>query len=194
MHTMASMIEAIEIKRKMYFEYENAPYHCLDVDVSKPTARGGQTLVRLKMRNLRTRAVFDRTFKAGDKFYEPDLARLPASYQYADSSGYNFMDQANFETLTLDADTVGDDRFLLADNVIVQIQTYNGRPIAIQFPPHVEMTVVSTEAGARGDTASGSVTKVARLETGMEIQVPLFIKEGEKIKVHTETREFAGRA
>ncbi len=191
---MASMIEAIEIKRKMYFEYENAPYHCLDVDVSKPTARGGQTLVRVKMRNLLTRAVFDRTFKAGEKFYEPDLARLPASYQYADSSGYNFMDQASFETLTLDADTVGDDRLLLADNVIVQIQTYNGRPIAIQFPPHVEMTVVSTEAGARGDTASGSVTKVARLETGMEIQVPLFIKEGEKIKVHTETREFAGRA
>jgi len=194
MHGMASMIEAIEIKRKMYFEYENAPYHCLDVDVSKPTARGGQTLVRVKMRNLLTRAVFDRTFKAGEKFYEPDLARLPASYQYADSSGYNFMDQASFETLTLDADTVGDDRLLLADNVIVQIQTYNGRPIAIQFPPHVEMTVVSTEAGARGDTASGSVTKVARLETGMEIQVPLFIKEGEKIKVHTETREFAGRA
>ena len=194
MHTMASMIEAIEIKRKTYFEYENAPYHCLDVDVSKPTARGGQTLVRVKMRNLLTRAVFDRTFKAGEKFYEPDLARLPASYQYSDASGYNFMDQASFETLTLDADTVGDDRLLLADNVVVQIQTYNGRPIAIQFPPHVEMTVVSTEAGARGDTASGSVTKVARLETGMEIQVPLFIKEGEKIKVHTETREFAGRA
>ena len=191
---MASMIEAIEIKRKMYFEYENAPYHCLDVDVSKPTARGGQTLVRVKMRNLLTRAVFDRTFKAGEKFYEPDLARLPASYQYVDSSGYNFMDQASFETLTLDADTVGDDRFLLADNVVVQIQTYNGRPIAIQFPPHVEMTVTSTEAGARGDTASGSVTKVAILETGMEIHVPLFIKEGEKIKVHTETREFAGRA
>ena len=104
------------------------------------------------------------------------------------------MDQASFETLTLDADTVGDDRFLLADNVEVQIQTYNGRPIAIQFPPHVELTVTSTEAGARGDTASGSVTKVAILETGMEIHVPLFIKEGEKIKVHTETREFAGRA
>jgi len=191
---MASMIEAIDIKRKMYFEYENAPYHCLDVDVSKPTARGGQTLVRVKMRNLLTRAVFDRTFKAGEKFHEPDLARLPASYLYADASGYNFMDQASFETLTLNADTVGDDKDLLADNVTVQIQTYNGRPIAIQFPPHVELTVVSTEAGARGDTASGSVTKLARLETGLEIQVPLFIKEGEKIKVHTETREFAGRA
>jgi elongation factor P len=194
MQSMASMIEAIEIKRKMYFEYENAPYHCLDVDVSKPTARGGQTLVRVKMRNLLTRAVFDRTFKAGEKFHEPDLARLPASYLYEDSSGYNFMDQASFETLTLNADTVGDDKYLLADNVTVQIQTYNGRPIAIQFPPHVELTVTSTEAGARGDTASGSVTKLAILETGLEIQVPLFIKEGEKIKLHTETREFAGRA
>ena len=191
---MASMIEAIEIKRKMYFEFEDAPYVCLDVDVSKPTARGGQTLVRVKMRNLLTRAVFDKTFKAGEKFYEPDLARLPASYLYADASGYNFMDQASFDTLTLGADMVGDDRYLLADNVMVQIQTYNGRPIGIQFPPHVEITVTATEAGARGDTASGSVTKVATLETGMEIRVPLFIKEGEKIKVHTDTREFAGRA
>src|SRR2546428_11357708 len=84
---MASMIEAIEIKRKMYFEYENAPYHCLDVEVSKPTARGGQTLVRLKMRNMLTRAVFDRTFKAGEEFHEPDLAYVPASYQYTDTGG-----------------------------------------------------------------------------------------------------------
>jgi elongation factor P len=191
---MASMIEAIEIKRKMFFEHESAPYVCLDVDVSKPTARGGQTLVRVKMRNLLTRAVFDKTFKAGEKFNEPDLARLPASYLYADAGGYNFMDQESFDTLTLGPDIVGDDRFLLADNVMVQIQTYNGRPIAIQFPPHVEIKVASTEEGARGDTASGSVTKVAKLETGMEIRVPLFITEGEKIKVHTETREFAGRA
>jgi elongation factor P len=191
---MASLIEAIDIKRKMYFEYENAPYHCLDVDVSKPTARGGQTLVRLKMRNLLTRAVFDKTFKAGEKFREPDLATIPASYLYGDGTGYHFMDQQSFETLTLESGIVGDDRLLLVDNVMVQIQTYNGSPIGLEFPPHVELTVTSTEAGARGDTASGSVTKVATLETGMEIRVPLFIKEGEKIKVHTETREFAGRA
>ena len=70
---MASQIEAIDIKRKMYFEHEGAPYHCIDVEISKPTARGGQTLVRIKMRNLLTRAVFDKTFKAGDKFKEPDL-------------------------------------------------------------------------------------------------------------------------
>ena len=74
---MASLIEAIDIKRKMFFEFENAPYHCIDVDVSKPTARGGQTLVRLKMRNLLTRAVFDKTFKAGEKFSEPDLVTVP---------------------------------------------------------------------------------------------------------------------
>jgi elongation factor P len=191
---MASLIEALEIKRKMYFEYENAPYHCLDVEVSRPTARGGQTLVRLKMRNLITRAVFDRTFKAGEKFAEPDLATISASYSYSDGSGYHFMDQETFETITLSPDIVGDDHLLLADNVIVQIQTYNGKPIGLQFPPHVELTVTSSEPGTRGDTASGGVTKVATLETGLEIRVPLFIKDGEKIKVHSETREFAGRA
>jgi elongation factor P len=191
---MASMIEAIEIKRKMFFEHEDAPYHCLDVEVSKPTARGGQTLVRIKMRNLLTRGVFDKTFKAGDKFKEPDLVVVPASYLYADSNGYNFMDQDSFDTLTLSPEVLGDDRQLLVDNVMVQIQKYNGSPIGIQFPPHVEMAVTYTEPTTRGDTASGSVTKLATLETGLEIRVPLFIKEGEKVKVHTETREFAGRA
>lgn len=191
---MAGLIEAIDVRRKMYFEHENAPYHCLDVEISKPTARGGQTLVRLKMRNLLTRAVFDKTFKAGDKFREPDLEVVSASYLYADAAGYHFMDQETYETLTLGADTLGNDRELLVDNVIVQIQKYNGGPIGIQLPAHVELTVQSTEPGVRGDTASGGVTKLATLETGLEIRVPLFIKEGERVKVHTETREFAGRA
>ena len=191
---MASLIEAIDIRRKMFFEYENAPYHCIDVDISKPTARGGQTLVRVKMRNLLTRAVFDKTFKAGEKFAEPDLVTVPATYLYADAAGYHFMDQESYETLTLTSDMLGDDRQLLVDNVLVQVQKYNGSPIGVQFPPHVELTVTSTEPGVRGDTASGGVTKLATLETGLEVRVPLFIKEGEKVKVHTETREFAGRA
>jgi elongation factor P len=191
---MASLIEAIEIKRKMFFEFEDAPYHCLDVDVSKPTARGGQTLVRLKMRNLLTRAVFDKTFKAGDKFKEPDLVVVPATFLYASGDEYNFMDQDSFETLTLNAEKVGDGRDLLVDNLIVQVQKYNGNPIGLQFPPHVELVVTSTEPGVRGDTASGGATKAATLSTGMEIRVPLFIKEGDKVRVHTETREFSGRA
>jgi elongation factor P len=191
---MAVLIDAINVKKRTLFELDNVPYVCLDWEVSTPTARGGQTLVRLKMRNLLTSAVFDRTFKAGEKFREPDLAFVPASYQYSDTGGYHFMNQDTFDTITLAPDIVGEDRYLLADNVSIQIHTYNDKPIGLVFPAHVELTVTSTEPGARGDTASGSVTKVARLETGMEIRVPLFIKEGEKIKVHTETREFAGRA
>ena len=191
---MAALIEAIDIKRKMYFEYENAPYHCLDVEISRPTARGGQTLVRVKMRNLLTRAVFDRTFKAGEKFADPDLVQVTASYLYSDGDGYHFMDQESFETLTLNNDKVGDARDLLVDNLIVQVQKYNGNPIGLQFPPHVELTVTSTEPGVRGDTASGGATKLATLQTGLEIRVPLFIKEGDKVRVHTETREFSGRA
>jgi elongation factor P len=191
---VASLIDAIDVKRKMFIEYEDAPYHCLDVEISRPTARGGQTLVRLKMRNLISRAVFDRTFKAADKFKEPDLEVVPASYLYNDATGFHFLDQNSFETLTLQPDTLGDDRQLLADNLLVQVQKFNGQPIGVQFPPHVELAVASTEPGVRGDTASGGVTKLAVLDTGLEIRVPLFIKEGEKVKVHTETREFAGRA
>jgi elongation factor P len=191
---MAGLIEALEIKRKTFFEYEGAPYLCLDVEVSKPTARGGQTLVRLKMRNLLTRAVFDRTFKAGDKFREPDLDVVPAAYLYGDGDGHHFMDQSSFETMTLSSAALGDDRLLLADNVLVQIHKFNGRPIGIQLPPLVELAVRSTEPAVRGDTASGGVTKPATLETGLEIRVPLFIREGEKVRVHTETKEFAGRA
>jgi elongation factor P len=191
---MAGLIEAIDIKRKMYFELDGAPYHCLDVDISKPTARGGQTLVRIKMRNLLTRAVFDKTFKAGEKFAEPDLDTIDASFMYTDGDGYHFMDQDSFETLTLSAEKVGEGRDLLVDNLIVQLQKYNGQPIGLQFPPHVELVVTSTEPGLRGDTASGGATKAATLQTGLEIRVPLFIKEGDKVRVHTETREFSGRA
>jgi elongation factor P len=191
---MPSQLEAIEIKRKMYFEFEDAPYVCLDVEVSKPTARGGQTLVRLKMRNLITRNVFDKTFKAGEKFVEPDLEKVEVSYQYSDGNHYHFMDNSTFDTLSLSSDTLGEDRLLLADNLVLQVHKYNGGPIGLIFPPIVEMTVTDCEPGVRGDTASGGVTKAATLETGLVVRVPLFVKEGEKVKVHTETREFAGRA
>ena len=191
---MAALIEAIDVKRKMFFEHEGVPYHCLDVEVSTPTARGGQTLVRLKMRNLITRAVFDKTFKAGEKFAEPDLVLVPASYLYSDGEGSHFMDQESYETLTLNGDMLGDALDFLVDGQIVQVQKFNGNPIGLQLPQQVELAITYTEPGARGDTASGNVTKPATLETGIEIRVPLFIKEGERVKVSTETREFCGRA
>lgn len=191
---MAALIEAIDIKRKMFFELEDTPFHCLDVEISTPTARGGQTLVRLKMRNLLTRAVFDKTFKAGDKFKEPDLVMSPASYLYSDGDGSHFMDQETFETHSLNAEMMGDALDYLTEGLVIQIQKFNGNPIGLQLPPHVELEVTYTEPGARGDTASGSVQKPAKLETGIEVRVPLFIKEGEKVRVSTETGEFAGRA
>jgi len=191
---MASLIDAIDVKRKTFFEFDNAPYVCLEAEVSTPTARGGQTLVRLKMRNLVTRAVFDKTFKASDKFKDPDLKTVPASYLYSDGDGSHFMDQDTFETLTLSEDMIGDALDFLIEGAIIELHKFNGNPIGIELPTHVELDVTYTEPGARGDTASGSVTKPAKLETGIEIRVPLFIKAGEKVRVSTEKREFAGRA
>jgi elongation factor P len=192
--TMAALIDAIDIKRKMYFELENTPYYCIDVEVSTPTARGGQTLVRLKMRNLLTRAVFDKTFKASDKFKEPDLETVEASYLYSDADGSYFMDQESFDTISLASEKLGDALLFMLEGSIIKIEKFNGNPIGIELPGQVELTVAYTEPGVRGNTASGAVTKHAKLETGLEIRVPFFVEEGEKIKVYTETKEFAGRA
>jgi len=191
---MASLLTAIDVKRKTFFEFENTPYVCLEAEVNTPSARGAQTLVRLKMRNLLTRAVFDKTFKASDKFKEPDLEITPASYLYSDGDGFHFMDQESYETVTLSPDMIGDAADFLAEGSIIQLHKFNGNPIGLQLPPHVELEVTYTEPGVKGDTSSGTVTKPATLETGIEIRVPLFIKQGEKVKVSTETHEFAGRA
>jgi elongation factor P len=191
---MAALIDAINIKRKAFFELDNTPYCCMEAEVSTPTARGGQTLVRLKMRNLLTQAVFEKTFKASDKFKEPDLQIGPASYLYSDNDGSHFLDQETYETLTLTEEMIGDALEFLVEGALIQLHKYNGNPIGLELPSQVELVVAHTEPGARGDSSSGSVTKTARLETGLEIRVPLFIKEGEKVRVSTETREFAGRA
>jgi elongation factor P len=153
---MAAFIEAIELKRKMFFEHEDTPYLCLDVERSTPTARGGQTLVRLKMRNLKTRAVFDKTFKAGEKFKEPDLVQSPASYLYSDALGSHFMDQESYETITLRDDMLGDALDFLVDGQLVQLLMFNGHAIGLQLPQHVELTVVATreETPPRGTSPS----------------------------------------
>ena len=105
-----------------------------------------------------------------------------------------FRSPETFETLNLSQQMIGDALDLLLEGTIIRIDKYNGNPIGLQLPIFVEMNVSQTEPGVRGDSSSGSVTKVATLETGLEVRVPLFIKEGEKVKVSTETREFAGRA
>jgi elongation factor P len=189
-----ALIEAINIKRRTLFEFENTPFSCMDAEVSTPTARGGQTLVRLKMRNLLTSAVSDKTFKAGEKFKEPDLELVPVGYLYSDVDGSYFLDQENFETLSLPAEVVGNALDLLVEGTLLQLHKYNGNPIGLQLPMFVELEVADAELAVRGDTSSGSGTKIATLETGLKIRVPLFIKPGERIKITTETREFSGRA
>jgi len=183
---MAALLEAITVKRKMYFEFENAPYYCLDAEVSTPTARGGQTLVL-------TQAVFDKTFKAQEKFKEPDLETVEASYLYSDTEGSYFLDQETFDTLRLTGGMIANALEYLVEGAIVKLNKFNGNPIGLELPDKVELEVTYTEAGAQGDT-SGKVTKLARLETGLEIKAPLYIQEGERVKVYTETGEFAGRA
>ena len=191
---MAVLIDAIDVKRRTRFEIDNTPFSCLEAEVNTPTARGGQTLVRLKVRNLITNAVFDKTFKAGEKFKEPDLQTVSASYLYSDGDGSYFLDQESFETLALADEVIGNSREFLIEGGMVDLLKYNGNPIGLELPPFVELAVAFTEPGVRGDSSSGSVTKPATLETGLEIRVPLFIKQGEKVRVSTETREFAGRA
>jgi elongation factor P len=191
---MAVLIEAINVKRRTLFEHDNTPFSCLEAEVNTPTARGGQTLVRLKIRNLLTNAVFEKTFKAGDKFKEPDLQLVPASYLYSDGDGSHFLDQDNFETLTLREEVIGNALDFLIEGALVELLKYNGNPIGLDLPMFVELTVASTEPGVKGDSSSGTVTKPATLETGLNIRVPLFIKEGEKIRVATENGEFGGRA
>jgi len=191
---MAVLLEAINIKRKMMFEMDNTPFACLDSDISTPTARGGQTLVRLKMRNLLTNAVFERTYKANDKFKEPDLVLVPATYLYSDNDGSYFLEQENYETLTLTEQMLGNALDFLKEGELLQLHMFNGNPIGLQLPIFVELEVTETEPAVRGDTSSGSGTKTAKLETGLEVKVPLFVKQGEKLRISTETGEFTSRA
>jgi elongation factor P len=113
---------------------------------------------------------------------------------YSDRDGSHFLDQESYETLTLSEEMLGNALDFLIGGMVVELHKYNGNPIGLQLPPSVELSVKYTEPGVRGDSSSGSVTKPATLETGLEIRVPLFIKEGEKVKVSTETKAFGGRA
>src|ERR1035438_3332387 len=107
---MATLIDAIDVKKRTMFEIDNTPFCCLEAEVNTPTARGGQTLVRLKIRNLITNAVFEKTYKASEKFREPDLHLVPASYLYSDSSGSHFLDQQSYETHTLAEEVRSEER------------------------------------------------------------------------------------
>ena len=173
---------------------EGQPYAVAEVSFASPSARGASTMVRTRLRHLLTGAVQEKSFRSSEKFAEPDVALAPASFLYADADGFHFMDETTYEQFALATEQVGDDRGYLKEGLTLQILKYNGEPVSLQLPQFVELTVASTEPGVRGDTAGGRDLKPATLETGLEVRVPLFIKEGEVVRVNTQTGEVAGRA
>jgi elongation factor P len=189
-----ALIGANELKRKMLVTVDGQPFTVMEVFFASPSARGASTMVRTKLRHLITNAVLEKTFKTNEKFEEPDVALTPASFLYSDGDGFHFMDEASFEQFSLAEEQLGDDRFYLKDGMTLQVRKYNGEPIAVQLPPFVELAVAATQPGTRGDSGSGGATKTATLETGLQVRVPLFIKEGEVVRIHTQTGEFISRA
>jgi elongation factor P len=178
----------------MLIKIDNQPYAVLDVFFASPSARGASTMVRTKIRNLITDAVMEKTFRTSEKFEEPDVVLTPASYLYSDGENYHFMDEGSYEQFSLPETQLGEEKLYLKDGLSLQMLKYNGAPIAIQLPQFVELAVASTEPGGRNDTGTGGSTKPATLETGLQVRVPLFIKEGEIVRVNTQTGEFASRA
>ena len=189
-----ALIGANELKRRMMILVEGQPYAVAEVSFASPSARGASTMVRTRLRHLLTGAMQERSFRSSEKFAEPDVALAPASFLYADGDGFHFMDETTYEQFALSAEQVGDDRGYLKEGVTLQILKYNGEPVSLQLPQFVELTVAATEPGVRGDTAGGRDLKPATLETGLGVRVPLFIKEGEVVRVNTQTGEVTGRA
>jgi elongation factor P len=189
-----ALIGANELKRKMFITVEGQPYAVVEVFFASPSARGASTMVRTKLRNLLTDNVLEKSFKTSEKFEEPDVELKPASFLYADGDGYHFMDDESYEQFALSAEQLGDERLYLKDGLQLQIRKYNGDPISIQLPTMVDLAIAETEPALKGDSASGGTTKAATLETGLVVRVPLFIKEGEIVRVNTETGEFVSRA
>src|SRR5713226_6425250 len=188
-----ALIGANELKKKMLIEIEGQPYHVLDVFFATPTARGASTMVRTRLKNLLNGAVLEKTFRTSEKFPEPDVEMAAVSFLYSDGGGFHFMDQTTYKQFTIGEESVGDDRYYLKDGLLLEIFKYNGQAVSLQLPQYVELQIASTEPGLRGDTAAGGATKVARLETGLEVRVPLFMKDGEIVRVNTQSGEAAGR-
>ncbi len=189
-----ALIGANELKKKLLIEIDGQPYNVLDVFFATPTARGASTMVRTRLKNLLNGSVLEKSFKTSEKFAEPNVEMANVSFLYSDGEGYHFMDFESFEQFMLSPESVGDDRYYLKEGLTLEIFKFNGQAVSLQLPQYVELAVTYTEPGARGNTAAGGATKMARLETGIEVQVALFIKEGEMVRVNTQTGDVMGRA
>ncbi len=191
---MGRVIQANELKKKLHILVNGQPYMVLDVHFASPSARGASTMVKARVRNLLNGAVQDMNLKSGEKFNEPDVEKIPVAFLYAEGPTFHFMDNATYESFTLSLDKLEEQRFYLKENMEVQALKFNGTIVSLELPAVVELAVTETEPPIKGASASGRSFKKARLETGLETQVPLYIEPGTVMRVNTETGEVSGRA
>ena len=184
-------VSTAEFRKGLKIELEGEPYIITDFLHVKP-GKGG-AFIRTKLKSLVTGNVIDRTFRSGEKVQTPELEEKTMQYLYHEGDTYHFMDSGTYEQFTLSGKLLGEDSNFLQENVEVEILFHNGQPIGVELPLFVELRIVQTEPGVKGDTASGG-TKPATVETGAVIQVPLFLNEGDVIKVDTRTGEYIERA
>lgn len=185
-------LDTTELKKGVNFEMEGKPYTILKADFTNPGK--GSAFVKCRIKNLETGAVIERTFKSGVStgVVEPDLDEKEVEYMYQDPAGFHFMDQSTFETITIAPDYVEEQKGYLQEGIKIKLLYYKGAPISLELPNFVELRVQETDPGLKGDTATGGMKK-AIMETGLQVNVPLFIKENELLKIDTRTTEYVER-
>ena len=187
---MAS-VSTNEIRVGMKIEVDQEPYLIINNEFVKPGK--GQAFNRIKMKNMKNSRVVERTYKSGEKIDLADIEEAEARFLYKESDGAVFMDDKTFDQITISNELIGNNIPWLMEETVFHIVFYKGEPIEIVPPTFMEMFITETSPGVRGDTASGRVMKPATTETGAKIQVPIFVEEGEKVKVDTRTCEYVSR-
>jgi elongation factor P len=184
------VIATSDFRKGLKIEYKGDPYEIIDFQHVK-MGRGG-AIVKTKMKNLKTGSIVEDTIRSGEKFPTPELEERKMQYLYMQDELYYFMDQETFEQVPLNEAQLGDARLFLKENTEVKILNYKGSPLNVELPTFIELAVVKTDPGFKGDTASGG-GKPAVLETGAVVRVPFHINEGDTIKVDTRTSEYIER-
>lgn len=185
------MYTTSDFRNGLKIEFEGIPYQITYFQHVKPGK--GSAFVRTKLKNMKTGAVIEHTFRSGDKVEKPDLENKEMQFMYKEGDHFHFMDTTNYEQLYLDEDHVGEAGQWLIENLPVEILFYKGEPIGMDLPFFITYTIAESEPGVRGDTVSGG-SKPARLESGAVVQVPLFLNPGDRIRVDTRTGTYIERA
>lgn len=181
------MYDTKQFRKNLKIEMDGIPYNIVDFQLVSP-GKGG-SFVRTKLKNMLNSALIEKTFKTGDKVGKPDLEQSEFQYLYQEGEHFYFMNQTNYEQVPLDSSVIGDAQNFLKENLVIQVLFHNGKAIAIELPTFVELTVKTTEPGFKGDTATGA-QKPATLETGLTVNVPLHIKEGDLLKIDTRDSKY----